>query len=385
MSGTDLTRWADRAMYPSEPMTAKGPTVTLLNATPDPLGSVAALAGMYRGEIAHSLRGVDDSARRLAFRDMTKTELNGALEAVQFHFLIEGVTRAWTHQAVRTRAAFFAQESLRFAVVDNEPWLERCAYPPSLAAETVTTEELMRRDGADRLFPKLMTDEERAYALKRDAWNDAILTSEAAYKSLIEAGVPAEDARGLMPHAMTTRLMMVCSLRTLLHQAGLRLCTQAQFEWRQVMAGIVLAVRNYRVRPGWKEQHTSYWWHECGVQYATKAQMDGHLERCDSWQFQLIADALKPVCYQTGRCGFMASMDRGCSIRGRVDAFARAGVEPKDWDNDYWTCGYHGESCTDEACPGQTVRLEGINPAEWALDPTAARHGGGGFVGKEEG
>jgi flavin-dependent thymidylate synthase len=328
--GKDVSRWADAAMFRSEPLKAKGgPKVTLLNATPDPLGSLAALYAMYTGKVVRNLSEVTDDDRRLAFEDQFKTELQGPLEVAQFHFLVEGVTRSFTHQMVRERQAFFAQESMRFAVVDGDTWGDRVAYPPSLARKP---ESYPSWDG--------LSDKERGYILARDAWDDAVLSAENGYQKLIDAGIPAEDARGLMPHAMTTRLHWVLDLRGLLHVAGLRLCTQAQFEWRQVMAQVVLALRDYEIQDGtWA---------------------DGSMRYADPWQFQLIADSLKPVCYQKGQCGFMAKFDRGCTIRERVEANDRVGRPSSEWDKPFLS---------------NVIQIGSIRPSEWAADPTAARRG----------
>jgi flavin-dependent thymidylate synthase len=337
-----LSRWADSAMYRSEPLKAEGgPSVTLLNATPDPLGSLAALCAMYEGRVVRSLAEVSDDARRQAFADMGSTALSGPLEVAQFHFLVEGVTRSFTHQMVRERQAFFAQESMRFAVVDGQPWSERVAYPPSLA----------REPGPYKSWDMLKA-EEQAYILARDNWDDAVERAERNYTRLIEAGIPAEDARGLMPHAMTTRLHWVLDLRGLLHVAGLRLCTQAQFEWRQVMAGVVKALRD------------ACWDSDPGGPMTQILGRAGAREV--DWQFRLIAEQLRPVCYQQGRCGFMAKFDRGCTIRERVEDFARVGVPSDRWQ--------HAAFDGDPRDP-ETRKLLPIRPAEWAADPTAARRG----------
>ena len=175
----------------------------------------------------------------------------------------------------------------------------------------------------------------------------------------------------------------------LLDMAGKRLCTQAQFEWRQVMAKMVLAVRGYRVRPGWDKHHTSTWWHPCGVQYQTEYQLNRHRETCDLWQFKEIAKALQPVCYQKGACGFMASMDRGCSIRSRVDANERIGRPSSEWAEektigpaDVVQLGMPTFPWVKQTPRGDFNFIPAIDPAEWAADPTAARHDGGGFVGE---
>src|SRR5262249_29462976 len=87
-----LVRAADAAQYarPAIPEEQRGQIrVRLLNATPDPLGSVAALIAQYSGRVIRSLSEVTDEERRSALVDMGKTVLNGPLEAVQFHWQIE--------------------------------------------------------------------------------------------------------------------------------------------------------------------------------------------------------------------------------------------------------------------------------------------------------
>lgn len=356
-----VVRWADRAQYHSAAMPedtrapggGRRPTVKLLNATPDPLGSLAAFCGIYEGKVVRSLSEVTDDDRRAAWEAMRATVLNGPLESIQFHFLIEGVTRAFTHQAVRNRFSFIAQESLRFAVVDDEAWTDRSAYPPSLAAEPVSSREIIDRmdaSGDPARVGGYVSPEENAYALKRDAWDDAIMVAQAAYARLVEAGVPAEEARGLMPHSITTRYHWVVSMRTLLSEAGKRLCTQAQFEWRVVMAEIVKALRGKAAKVS-KDESFHDWPHT-------------------GWQFELMASALQPVCYQTGGCGFMAKFDRGCTIRERVNRFEANNVPSSRWSEDRWQ----------DVAAGQTTEgpdafrpLIPIQPREWLADPAAAR------------
>lgn len=335
-SGKEISRWADEAMFRSEPMPKGeggelGPTVTLLNATPDPLGSLAALQGIYTGRVVRSLAEVSDDDRRTGYTEVTKNKLQGPLEVVQFHFLVEGVTRSFTHQMVRQREAFFAQESMRFAVVDGEHWVNRIPVPPSIAADPRTDEE----------------------ALTRDAWDDAIINAENHYRLLVERGVPAEDARGIMPHAMTTRLHWVTDLRGLLYVAGLRLCTQAQFEWRVVMAQVVKALRGYST---------------VSNHYVAD---NGYHNDMDGWQFELIADSLRPICYQEGKCGFKAKMDRYCAIRERVDANEEANRPSSEWIFPHEGCG-SDPRCDDPSCESRRTFIQPIQPYEW-LNPTAAR------------
>lgn len=320
-----LVRKADAAQYEREPIpeAERGRiTVRLLNATPDPLGSIAALCEQYKGHVIRDLSEVTDVQRRNVLEDMGKTVLNGPLEAAQFHWQIEGVTRSITHQMVRSRASFFAQESLRFAVPEGS-WAEEIPVPPSLAGA--------REERDARNWSEIAGDRE----MMLDSWQDAMINAQNAYQRLIELGMPAEEARGVLPHDMPTRIHVVHDLRTLLAEAGKRTCTQAQFPWRMIFAGMANALRK----------------HGGLVVEGTR--------RADSWQFDAIANALRPVCFQTGSCGFMAAFDRSCSIRQRVDAFAAAGIPSSEWGS-----------------PGEDARGYGLLPIhtqEWALNPGAAR------------
>lgn len=311
-SKAQIVRQADAAQYerPAIPEADLGRIrVRLLNATPDPLGSVAALIAQYSGRVIRSLAEVTDDERRSALDDMGKTVLNGPLEAVQFHWQIEGVTRSITHQMVRSRASFFAQESLRFAVPTGA-WADEIPLPPYLTGNE------------DR-----MTNQQ---LIAKDRWRITMMELQSAYAKLIDAGMPAEEARGVLPHDMPTRIHWICDLRTLLADAGKRTCTQAQFPWRMIFAGMANELRNF------------------------------HMHYKDAWQFREIADRLRPVCFQTGSCGFMAQFDRNCTIRPRVDAFAAAGVPSSEWGERY---GKEREG----------VLLKPIHDYEWAANPAAAR------------
>lgn len=307
---SEIQRYADAAMFRSEEMPTEGgrvvPKVTLLSMTPDPLGAAAAANMMYRGIVVRNLKDVPDEERRKVLDDMAKTRLTAPLEFIDLHFIIEGVTRAFTHQMVRQRTAVYAQESMRFSVVEGQSWLDRCAVPPSIQ---------------DNPGLKLR-------------WATAMNDLQAQYQIMIDAGVPAEDARGLMPHAMTTRLHYKTNLRNLVDHVGNRLCTQAQFEWRSVAMQFAEEIRNY----GEHRQHR--------------------------WSYEAIANSwmFAPVCYHTGKCEFMASADRFCAIRDRVQAFHENGVPPDQWD-------------ARNAAQVKGVRT--IFPAEWLADPTAARDTGG--------
>lgn len=349
--GTTVQKWSDRAMFTAEPIDAsKGPQVHLLWMTADPLAVIAAPSKMYKGEVARSLRDVTHKERQEYVEQLKHTKLKAPYEFVKFHFLIEGVTRAFTHQMVRQRTAVYAQESLRFAVKEDMP----VGLPPSLAGTEGSRVTWEQED--------LASDAER----RREHWDNAVRVIGREYKKLVDMGMPAEDARGLLPHNTLTRLHYSTDLRALLDHAGNRLCTQAQFEWRLVFAKIAEAIRLYNPYRGLLAQlhnltpddDTCY-----HVQYCADS---------DRWQYEAIADLFRPVCYLTGKCEFKANFDRACSIRDRVDANHAAGRPSSEWHLPLTAAHYMGEGPDTDASAAQ-VLAGPIQPAEWLLDPGAAR------------
>jgi thymidylate synthase (FAD) len=126
------------------------------------------------------------------------------IEHIVFTFAISGVTRTLSHQLVRHRAGLaFDQQSQRY--LDYK----RPAY---MVPGTI-------QDAPDEL---------------RERYQTTLDGSLAFYSELLEAGVPGEDARFVMPNATRTNLVMTTNLRALIHMSGLRLCTMAQWEIRRL-------------------------------------------------------------------------------------------------------------------------------------------------------
>lgn len=320
-------KYVDASMFTAAPMEEPGDIkVHLLWMTPDPLGAIAAACRMYEGKVTYHLGDITDDERRHYLAQVQETHLKAPLEFVNFHFMLEGVDRAFTHQMVRQRTAVFAQESMRFAVKDN--MAEEAAMPPSI--ERLPLESPIRQ-----------------------RWVEHLQSVEEVYKFLVGNDIPAEDARGILPHVTTTRLNYHTNLRNLSDHAGNRLCTQAQFVWREVFTKIVDAIAEFKPTIPDDPQ-------EDGTR--TYIYSDA-----DAWQFQALAKEsglFRPVCYQLGHCPFKADFDRGCTIRGRVDENAMVGRPSAQWGERYnleqYSPAMHSEF------------IEPILDAEWQLDPTAA-------------
>ena len=309
----DVQKWADVAMFKAAPLDVQsGPRVQLLSCNSDPLGTIAAAAKMYKGEFVEALAFITDEERRHYLGDVRKNALAAPLEFVNFHFLISGVTRGFTHQMVRQRTATYTQESTRFAVKEDVP----VGYPPSITGQRMAQEENWKV-----------------------VWDDCVKHIEEAYNSLINSGMPAEDARGLLPTNLLTRINYNTSLRGLLEHSGLRLCTQAQFEWRLVWVRMMEAIRDYGA---------TQFYHR-----------PGSVAVGSYWQFEELSKIFKPICYQKGSCQFLSDVDRHCNIRGRVGELASLGIPSSKWGSiEFGERGYKGVAIKDE---------------EWMLDPAAAR------------
>lgn len=350
--GSELSKnYADKAMFTAEAVTSKTPKVYMLNASPDPLGAIAAMNEMYKGRVIRNLDEVTDELREETWADVQRTILKAPLEAVSLHFMVEGVTRAFTHQMVRQRTAVYAQESMRFAVKENAT--EEVALPPSLMG-------VKPHNKYDQFSPD-PTSEQAAL----DVWVQTMDDLGDAYNRLIELGMPAEDARGLLPTNILTRIHYVTNLRNLLDHSGVRLCTQAQFEWRLFWASLVEAMRSYATMPGSDNPYNRV----------------GRL--ADNWQWQRISTIFRPICYQTGKCEFMSNIDRHCNIRDRVNANHDINRPSSEWRREYDPfedpltskpgVGTRASGVVRGVETNKPVFIGPIKTGEWMADPAAAR------------
>jgi flavin-dependent thymidylate synthase len=363
---TAVQKWADQAMFKAAPINQEtGPTVQLLSCNNDPLGTIAAAALMYEGQFVQSLAEITDAQRRYYLEQVQKSALEAPLEFVNFHFIISGVTRGFTHQMVRQRTATYTQESTRFAVKEEVP----VGRPPSLDG-TVPWEVWWDKCGAE-LFPilvhelnldqiELIDKHAKEHASKEQLWRkewDSVNERIAiGYNDLVNSGMPAEDARGLLPTNLLTRINYNTSLRGLKEHAGVRLCTQAQYEWRLVWMEMLKAIREYGKTARYLRPIPDDLAHL----------RTGHLdeqERMSRWQFEALADIFKPICYYKGKCQFMSDVDRACKIRDRVEANASWGIPSSEWH----------KGTMEYTITNEQSEIPPIHDSEWMLDPKAAR------------
>lgn len=382
--GKELSKWSDSFMYKAEEsFAADGPSAHLLGGPTDPLGQIAASAKMYKGEVVRDLRDVTDAERREYLEQIQKTVLKMPLESVQLHFMVEGVTRSFTHQMVRQRTAAYAQESMRFAV--KEDAATAVALPPSLS-ETKTLDELVKNDLLMREFSGLANNptdgdwaDDHRVGVYREAiakggpqawrlkWDEALKINSDVYLELVNDGMPAEDARGMTWHNITTRLNYITNLRSWYDTMAVRVSDQAQFEWRAVAMHMALALRNFGERTTYTVRLTQEDI-DNGVEIldasgedfraanATADYVGLVVERSSYWQYEALSNELKPIEFKIGGPAFGANFDRPSRIGERVREFHKYGVPSSEWTNGSEE---HG--------------IPPIHPNEWLLDPNSAR------------
>ena len=134
------------------------------------------------------------------------------LEHASYTFSVEGVSRALTHQLVRHRLASFNQQSQRYVKFKDEP---------------------------NFVTPKTVS--QNPEALER--FNAAMDAAWEAYAALAEMGVPAEDARYVLPNACESKIVVTMNIRELLHFFSLRCCNRAQWEIRELAWKMLELVR----------------------------------------------------------------------------------------------------------------------------------------------
>lgn len=185
--------------------------VSLITHTPDPVVTVA-LAGRLcysASEIKELHENIKEKAPQFVEKLASLGHLS-PLEHVSFTFGVEGVSRALLAQITRHRIASFSVQSQRYVKNNGGGYI----VPPSIVA---------LGDVAASEFETQMNV----------IWG--------FYNKWIKQGIPAEDARFVLPNGAETRMVFTMNARELMHLFNLRCCNRAQWEIRRlawVMLGI---------------------------------------------------------------------------------------------------------------------------------------------------
>jgi len=179
--------------------------VVLFRWTPEPERLVAMAARLCYSPAC--LADLAEEISRKDIRGLVRRVLGmghvSVLEHVTFTYGIEGISRAASHQLVRHRLASYSQQSQRYVA-----------------------------SGFGYVTPGTVgggADSRRGLAKKYAAH---MRRSLALYEELLAAGIPAEDARFVLPNATQTKIMVTMNARELHHFFALRTCRRAQWEIR---------------------------------------------------------------------------------------------------------------------------------------------------------
>lgn len=125
-------------------------------------------------------------------------------EFIDYTFLIQGVTRAFTHQLVRTRTGSYAQQAMRVVdMAEGRGWDYETG--PSISGPN------------------------------RATYDDAMAKIDTAYRSLIANGAKTEDARGVLPTNIHTNIVAKFNLRSMAETFRKRSSSRVQGEYRAVV------------------------------------------------------------------------------------------------------------------------------------------------------
>ena len=148
--------------------------------------------------------------KKLAELEYMANTIPSSWEFVDYVFMIEGVSRAFTHQFVRSRQGSYAQQTMR----------------------------VLNMGEYDYVYTDRVAGDVQARGIV-DIVNENI---RLGYNKLIELGLPAEDARGVLPTNIATNIVAKFNLRAFVDLAKSRTGGRTQGEYQKVMNAMVDAV-----------------------------------------------------------------------------------------------------------------------------------------------
>ena len=163
------------------------------------------------GRLCYSAVGIEELKEQMTqekIEDILKRIIKSGhlsvLEHASFSFGIEGVSRALLAQLTRHRIASFSVQSQRYVKFNKK--------------------------GVDFVIPPTISRDEKLLA----KYNEFLKLSQQYYNEFIEAGIPAEDSRYVLPNASSTKIVITMNARELRHFFELRCCNRAQWEIRDM-------------------------------------------------------------------------------------------------------------------------------------------------------
>lgn len=167
----------------------------------------------------------DLEKRKKFLTGLVKSGHLSTIEHASATFKISEISRACSHEIVRSRLASFSQRSQRYCNEDEF----NVVYPKTIAE----SKPYYDVDGNAISF--------------QDKWKVTLALIENFYNEMVKAGIPKEDARYILPNACCTELYMSANFREWRHFLELRLSPRAQWEIRE-LAHMILE-KLYEIAP----------------------------------------------------------------------------------------------------------------------------------------
>ncbi len=171
----------------------------------------------YFGKAASDGNGGTDADRLI--RHIINSGHTSTLEHLTYTFAIEGVSRSLLAQITRHRHFSFSVQSQRYNKLESAS----------------------KSGGFDYVVPDSVENCKKRISIwddfshsARDVYNETMEHVQQAYDTLREAGVPAEDARFVLPNAATCNLVLTGTLRSFLEFYNKRSAKGAQWEIRDL-------------------------------------------------------------------------------------------------------------------------------------------------------
>lgn len=186
--------------------------IDLMDSTPNPIDLISMAMGTCYAK---------DNASELRVKRAYEANHMSVFEHAKFTVRISGVSRALSHQLVRHRMASYCQESQRYVKLDTEgdAWY--------VIPDTIR-----------------LTDQLEQYVGTMRACGEE-------YRKMLEDGVPAEDARYVLPNSCKTTIVMTMNLREFFAFLALRQDSHAQWEIRALADAIEETLCGFDMQWAW--------------------------------------------------------------------------------------------------------------------------------------
>jgi thymidylate synthase (FAD) len=153
--------------------------------------------------------------------------------------------RGVSHELVRHRLAAYSQESTRYANYGKDKFGNRIALILPLWYPNLRPGDYSQAPDGNGGTRLVLPESVDAAALlpAETTWLRAMLGAEAAYLALLAAGEQAQQARGVLPNALKTEIVMTANLREWRHVFSVRCSPAAHPQIRQLLLPFLADLR----------------------------------------------------------------------------------------------------------------------------------------------